>query len=275
VLARLLGVDQYGLYSYTLIWVTAVSTLSTLGYDTSSLRFLPEYKVTNEWELLHGFIVTAHKNTLVASILTSCTLIVVALFLWKNGSDIAMLLILSSPLLPLLSLSRIRQYVLRSLKYIIRAEILDILARPFFLGTTILLFHLVSERTLLASTAILINIAVTLLTFTIGTIWLNNRIPRRNLLPNRQYNRGPWFNVSFPLLFMSIMQLVTGYSDTIMLGLLSSYAESGIYSVAVRIASFVGFSLLTINMILAPTITELYYSQNHLKLQFLLSPPVS
>lgn len=262
----MLGAEQYGLYSYTLILITAAATVSSIGYDTASLRFIPEYRVTKKWKLLHGFIVNALTNTLATSVLVSCFL-VLGVLLWSKETDIAPLLILSSPLIPLLSLSRLRQFILRSLKHIVRAEILDILVRPFLLGVVLILFKFLLNKELGASTAILINIPLTLLIFLVGFLWLYSRIPYKKFFTDRLNDRRHWLKVSLPLLFMSIMQLVTGYSDTIMLGLLSNYTEAGIYSVAVRISGFVSFSLLAINMMLAPMISELYFSHRHSELQ--------
>jgi O-antigen/teichoic acid export membrane protein len=157
--------------------------------------------------------------------------------------------------------------MLRSLKFVILAEILELLIRPILLGGMVVGFTYIVNSKVTANTVININTSTVLLLFVVGATWLYHRFPHKSNYSHRSYDNKLWIKVSLPLLFVSSMQLVSGYSDTLMLGILSSYADSGIYSVAVRVASFCGFSLLAINMILAPVISELFFSNKHHELQ--------
>lgn len=216
---------------------------------------------------MHGFLNTSLHTTLKFSLIYSCLLIIAGLLLWDRATDLAPLLVMAAPLIPLLALSRARQYLLRSLKFVVLAEILELLARPILLGSIVVAFSYFTNSGVTANTVININTAMALFFFIIGTIWLYQRFPHKSYYPHRSYAKNIWLRVSLPLLFISAMQLASGYADTLMLGFLSSYTDSGIYSVAVRVASFSGFSLLAINMILAPVISELFFSGKHEELQ--------
>jgi len=72
--------------------------------------------------------------------------------------------------------------------------------------------------------------------------------------------------------------------DIIMLGIFSTTAKVGVYSVAAKLASATSFSLIGINAIIAPKLSELHWSDNHAdlkqvirfaaKLMFMTSFPV-
>ena len=57
LLARILGVDQYGNYFYVLSWLSIVVIFCKLGLDTTIQRYLPEYKIKNLWSLCKGLLI--------------------------------------------------------------------------------------------------------------------------------------------------------------------------------------------------------------------------
>ncbi len=184
-----------------------------------------------------------------------------------NSDIINSLLIFSSPLIIITSLSRIRQYITRAFKHVISAEVLDIVFRPLLIITLFLIYNFLSKEQITAYDAIIITIISTIISLAIGTYWLYKIIPHKIKFIKKIYKRSEWLSVSFTLMIITIMQIVTGYADTIMLGALSSYTESGIYSIALRISNFTSFSLIAINMMLAPLISELYFSNKRSTLQ--------
>ena len=45
ILARVLGVNEYGAYVLSLTWVMILATLATMGFDSAAIRFIPEYVI--------------------------------------------------------------------------------------------------------------------------------------------------------------------------------------------------------------------------------------
>src|ERR1700757_2693839 len=56
VIARTIGVESYGIYSYVVAWVTLLAYLAALGFDVSLLRLVPAYRTQGMWELTRGVI---------------------------------------------------------------------------------------------------------------------------------------------------------------------------------------------------------------------------
>src|SRR5260370_34942313 len=43
VIARIVGVDTYGVYAYVFAWMVVLAYFPTLGFDVGLLRFVPAY----------------------------------------------------------------------------------------------------------------------------------------------------------------------------------------------------------------------------------------
>ena len=54
LLARLMGVEQYGIFAYVLAWLNILVLVAKLGLDTMLVRFVPIYKIEHRWSLLYG-----------------------------------------------------------------------------------------------------------------------------------------------------------------------------------------------------------------------------
>jgi O-antigen/teichoic acid export membrane protein len=54
LIARLIGADTYGVYTYVIAWMTILAYLSALGFDIALLRFLPAYQTKGAWSLARG-----------------------------------------------------------------------------------------------------------------------------------------------------------------------------------------------------------------------------
>src|SRR5262245_45792387 len=52
VVARAVGVETFGLYTYVFAWMVVLVYFSTLGFDVGVLRFIPVYKNEKAWPLL-------------------------------------------------------------------------------------------------------------------------------------------------------------------------------------------------------------------------------
>ena len=81
LLARLLGASNYGVYTYVFVWVTFVSLLAGLGFPAASVRFLPVYRVKQDWARISGFTRSTSKFTFATAIAITLVAVVSALLL--------------------------------------------------------------------------------------------------------------------------------------------------------------------------------------------------
>ena len=86
LLARLLGASNYGVYTYVFVWVTFVSLLAGLGFPAASVRFLPVYRVKQDWARISGFTRSKSKFTFATAIAITLVAVVSALLLHSFGA---------------------------------------------------------------------------------------------------------------------------------------------------------------------------------------------
>ncbi|MFZ3033034.1 MAG: oligosaccharide flippase family protein, partial [Parvibaculum sp.] len=56
LLARWMGAFEYGVFAYVWVWVIILGILAPMGFGTSTLRFVPDYRVKEKWRRLAGIL---------------------------------------------------------------------------------------------------------------------------------------------------------------------------------------------------------------------------
>ena len=55
-LARWMGAFEYGIFVYVWVWVVVLGIVVPMGFGTSVLRFVPEYRTKERWRRLAGLL---------------------------------------------------------------------------------------------------------------------------------------------------------------------------------------------------------------------------
>lgn len=268
LLARLLGVTQYGIYIYALTWVNILVIASLLGLNTSLLRFIAAYKAQERWGLLKGIVHRSTQFVVIFSLLISG---IGGIVVWslrnRIGQDQAVTFGVALILLPVLVLVRLREASLRALKRVVQSELPIRIIRPLLLAAVLSGLYFYLRQPLRATQAMAINLIAVFAALVMGTVWLVKQLPEQVRDARPIYAHREWLKVSLPLLLIAGMHLILKQTDIIMLGTIRGSDEAGIYSVASRISDLVVFGLMAINTILAPMISELYSTGKNKELQ--------
>jgi len=268
LLARLLGVTQYGIYIYALTWVNILVIASLLGLNTSMVRFIAAYKAQEKWGLLRGIVHRSTQFVVVFSLLIGGIGGIVVWFLRSRiGQDQAATFGVALILLPVLVLVRLREASLRALKRVVLSSLPDRIIRPLLLAAILSGLYFYLRQPLQATQAMAINLIAVFAALVIGTVWLVKELPEQARDARPIYAHREWLRVSLPLLLVAGMHLILKHTDIIMLGAIRGSDEAGIYSAASRISDLVVFALMAINAILAPMVSELYHTGRMEELQ--------
>jgi O-antigen/teichoic acid export membrane protein len=268
ILARVLGVNGYGAYVLSITWVMILALLATMGFDSATIRFIPEYVIKKKWPLLRGFLLKSCQMIMINSL---GLLSLVFLFTFLFDSTINAPLRYASFLIPLLAFNRFRQSGLRALKHVVRSEFPEFVIRPILLAVLLISFSFYSHDTLTAPKAILLTLGVLMTTFAIGGIWFYRFTPPPVTHVPSAYKTKSWLAYTFPMLLFSGLQVVNNYTDIIMIGSMMGSEFAGIYSAASRISILVTFGLMAANSIVAPVISELHSLKMHQELQQIIT----
>ena len=273
LLARMMKVDQYGIYVYSLAWLNMLLLMGTMGLDTALLRYIPQYVSRNEWGLCWGIIKRSYQLVFLVSVVLLLSAWVVIL-LNRNNLDeenLILALLIGMGVLPLWTAIRLTQGLFQSFKRPGFSQFLDGVLAPALLlailGMAIMLNIPVSAVTVMAVFAV-----TCFLVLLFGLTWLRSNVyPARLKTAEPQYKTREWIMFAAPMLFIAGTHMIMNNTDVVMIGMMKDPSQAGIYSAAVRTASLITVSLVFVNMAITPYISEYFHSERHAELQHFIS----
>jgi len=270
VLARLLGADQYGIYAYVLSWMTILAIVARLGFETSLLRFLPEYRVQRDWPLFRGIIRFSFSAVGVAALaLLAAGQLALSMVNFSLSAELLLSLRIMLFTLPLFAWTAIRQSCLRGLRHVVLAELPEGVLRP--LALILAAWMIAGQSTHFnAAWAWLCQFIAVALSFAVGTWLLIKALPADSAGHPLKVKPRQWLRISTPMLLMNSMNIVMSQASIVILGFYRPPDQVAVFSAGVRIVLLASFALLAVNSIAAPLISEHFYAKRKNELQVLL-----
>ncbi len=267
----MMGEQEYGIYIYALNWIYLLVLFSKMGLDTALLRFVPQYLVKGKQAEAYGIITRAFQMTGMISVLAGTVLAAVVLtFVGTKGDNLTITFLYGAALLPLISLLKISQSVIQSLKRVVFAQTLEGIFIPLALMVVVMAGYkagvFIAAPFVMASMVGIVTLALLFSWAFISRISLlfNTRI-------KKNFEVRLWVRTAVPFMLISGMLMLLSYLDTIMVGVLVNPTQAGIYSVASRIAMFTAFVLGTLNNAVAPFISGYIADDNYEAVQNILA----
>ena len=275
LLARLLGAEGYGIYSYVLALVTIVSIPAQFGLPSLVVRETAKAEVGQDWAGMKGVWRWANAVALLLSLLSATIAFIVAQTMSEQippeklstfGFGIL--------LVPLAALVNLRGAALNGLRKVVLGALPDQVIRPVVMLLAIGLILLIFPLHKLNSTEAMALMALAALVALSASAWFLARVkPKQIAHPGlvTSYQHMVWAKASMVLGFVAAMQIINTKVDLIILGWFVSASEIGIYSVVVQTALVVAFGLKTANMVVAPYFARLYAQGDIIALQSLVT----
>jgi O-antigen/teichoic acid export membrane protein len=256
IIARIVGVETYGIYAYALAWMVVLTYFSTLGFEIGLLRFVPAYEAARDWSLLKGVIQYAHRRVFVVAMSVSVVGAVIVM-VWQPDPDLRDTMLAGFPLVPLLALLFIRCSIVRSFGGVVCAIAPDRVVRDGVLIAFLMIFWAlgwavsaprVMTVTLLSAT---IGLACASLAFRHYRPSIINHIPLK-------YNAPAWRQAILPLVTLGAVEALMNRTGVILLGWIVDTKNAGIYSLVFNIGLVVTLPRLAVNTLFAPTISSMF-----------------
>jgi O-antigen/teichoic acid export membrane protein len=240
-MARWMGSFEYGIF--VLVWVTMViaGNVSCLGFHTSVIRFIPEYREKGMMAELRGILIASRLFVLVASSLIAGA---GALSVWLLSPHIESYyvapFVLGFICLPMIALSDVLQGMARANSWAIFA------LSPTYLVRPVLILLLMAAALLAgfppdAETAIIVTILATYAT-TIGQlVGVTSRIDRKLPAGVRKVHFREWFIVSLPIFLVESFFFLLTNADVLMVGFYMEPDDVAVYFATVKTLALVHF----------------------------------
>jgi O-antigen/teichoic acid export membrane protein len=240
-LARWMGSFEYGIF--VLVWVTMVisGNVACLGFHTSVIRFIPEYREKGMLAELRGILIASRLFVLVAS---SAIAVLGALSVFLLSPYIESYYVVPFVLgficLPMIALSDMLQGISRANSWAVFALSPTYLVRPVLI-LVLMGAALVAGYRPDAWTALVAAIVATYLT----TIWqllgVTSRIDRKLPLGPRTVNFREWFAVSLPIFLVESFFFLLTNADVLMVGFFMQPDDVAVYFATVKTLALVHF----------------------------------
>ena len=259
IIARFLGASDYGLISLGFAAMSIAAALSLVGLPAGITRFISFYKGKNDKERIKGTVLGALKICFPLSLILTLLIFFYADWISVNVFHEANL----KPVLRIFSIG-ILFWVLADIfnsGTIGFQEIKYKIYTTFIFKDTFKLIAIVSFLILgygVIGAACGWVLAIVLTPF-LAFYFLEKKVfSILNTKVKAASVDKELFFFSFPLIFAGIAELITSWTDTLMLGYFRTPSEVGIYNVAMPTAKLMGIVLSAFGIIFMPVVTELY-----------------
>lgn len=271
LLARVLGPKGYGVYSFTLSVLMLLSIPIQAGLPHLVVRETAKAYANRDWPVIRGIL---RWGILSICFFSLFLLAVIGGGLWMGwgwGAPVRRETFTAGlMLIPLVALILTQGASVRGLGRVILGQLPDSILRPGIL--VILLMAIVwffPKNELMPQRAMQLQLISTAVAFLVSSIVLWYLQPRGS--QDVRQNSIAWRRAAFPLSVVAGFQLINIYADIILLGLMRTDEEVGVYRVAVQLAGLVVFGLFAINQVLHPHFAKLHSIGDKEKLQRLVT----
>lgn len=268
-LARTLGADGFGLYSFSLSLLVFFSIPLQAGLPNLVVRETAKSITRNDWLSIKGLVVWVLKLIILYSVVLSVLLGAVWLCdLELLREERFLIFTVGFVLIPLLPFLIIQCAFLRGLGYVVAGIIPDAIIRPVVTLIIVVAIFYAAKSDLNPLTAMVAYIVAVFIAVFIASILIRKLLPQQHeCLTPLTMKFKDWKKAAYPLTIVGGLQLMYSYIDIIILGFFHSNEDVGAYRVVVQLGMLVVFGLTAINQMLHPYFSRLYVQQEIKKLQ--------
>jgi O-antigen/teichoic acid export membrane protein len=274
VIARLVGVNTYGVYAYVFAWMVVLAYFAALGFDVGLLRFVAAYEAQRAWPLLRGVIQYAQRRAALVglSVIFVGTLVV---NVWASSPELRSTFLAGFALVPILALVRIRCAAVRAFGGVASALVPDRVVRDGTLIGLLAVANLGLGWTLNAPFVMGATLISSMVGLVCAGLAMRHHRPRAidEILP--AYDVPAWRRAAIPLLILGATEALMNRTGVILLGWIADTKSAGIYSLAFNIALVVTMPRIAVNTLFAPVISTLYARRDKETMQVLITKSAS
>jgi O-antigen/teichoic acid export membrane protein len=271
LIARLIGPVSYGIYSYSLAWVTMTAYLAALGFNVSLMRFIPAYRAKGRFDLARGVIGFAVKWSLSAAVLAA----VIGAILIMHPShemlpELRTSLIVGMVTIPFVTAYALGATVLRAFEKVVSALLPERILRDGLLLALVALAAIWGGRTLDAALVMQIVLASSIVTMAL-VLFLGWRAWPAELSTKAALSTQEWWSTVPPIMLIVGLDVILTRTGVMVLGWVGDVRHAGIFALALNIALLVGLARIAVSTMFSPNAASLYERGDTLGLQQLYS----
>ena len=256
-LARILPIEEFGLFYATLTLIMFTNVFTDLGFGSALVKFIPEFQVKKQNKKIGESLYLVFIIKLILSILFATILILLAsklsVIYFKMDTSFIVLIIFAIFVL-INSVNSFVQNVFQSTQRILSYALNHFLSKfLFFIGLILLVIF---NRPLNVIGISLLFVGMTLISTIMFSTYLFKNIHFKKNFDKHLFKRLKSFAI--PTTLTQISSTIIGYIDVIMITFLLSLTEVGIYDSVLPTALMCTFLSSAMIVPLFPLISEIF-----------------
>lgn len=267
LLARWMGVFEYGIFAYVWVWVIMLGILAPMGFGTSTLRFVPDYTINRKWRRLAGILNASWRVVAVLGV-AFMAIGLLAIFILRRELEPCYVLPLALAMLcvPGFALGDTLEGTARAFGWVGLAYLPAYIVRPLGIVAVGGLVYLFAGQ-LTGVAAVAGALAATFATLAVQRFVLSRRIARTVPKAKPFLHTKYWIAASMPLVLAEGLYLVLLNTDIVLLGYFVDPDHVGIYFAATRIVNLIVFIYFAVAALAVPKFSELHAAGDRAGLQ--------
>lgn len=271
VLARALGPQQYGAYSFVIALVALLALPVRNGLSTLTVRETARAERLGELGLMKGVWRWSFWSAGGAALLAGMLLILVMVVLGERlGPDRRLIAWGPFLLLPLCWIG-VLGAALAGQQKVALGRLPENVFRPGLLLLLLGVFTYCFAVPLSAATAMAVTIAAAWLSLLAALLLRRVSQPSALVQIRATYRIRHWINAVWPLTLLGGAQALNMHVDVVMLGVLAAPEDVGLYRVVVQSVTVVIVGQQIVNMVIAPRLARLHVAGELQQLQRLVT----
>jgi O-antigen/teichoic acid export membrane protein len=265
-LTRILGVNDFGLYSLGLVILQGGAILALFGLNNGALKYISAYLALNDKRKVKGTIIQVILFPLIFGSIISVFVFLFSSFIanFFGKPELSPVIKVFSLGIPLFALMQSSEAVTRSFKTVRYKVLGEKILKPFLNFLFVFVLYLLGYRLLGMAFAFVLSVLITVLFIISGIKKIFPLISLKNIAP--EFETRKLFSTSSSLMLIYVIIFLLHWIDISMVGYFLASEDVGIYQVAVKVSSLVLMSLAALNAIFIPTISSLYHKEEKEKL---------
>ena len=263
ILARILGPEKTGLFFLSFNMAILGTVFGRLGLDNAMLKYTAANSASENWYAVAGI----YRKGITISGLSSCAITILILILaptlcthvFHDNALIGPMRIMALAIMPL-SLTNLHSEMLRGLKRI--RDSLLVYWQGLILPIISLCLLIIFVQKFGLAGAVTSYLAASFITLGVAYILWRNATPQLEKQPGG-FDTKILMDTALPLFWVSSTHIFMTSIDTFMLGIFLDARSVGIYSVALKTAGLISYSLTAASAIAAPKFAALHASGDH------------
>jgi O-antigen/teichoic acid export membrane protein len=258
--ARVLGSHSFGHYAYALTLATILVMFARLGFDVTSVRYVSQYLVAEQYGLLRGYLRFA-----IGSILVISALVVVA-FVGATisikglmSSELAHSCIAAAALIPCLAALHVLCAMLRGYNRTVLSRLPQgaIVPAVLLAGAAIVFLVKMQGSVVPAWMLVALHIVAVACGLVATIFWLFAASRSYPAADTTRFESRKWLKSAGLLVLLGGLTKLHAELDTLMLGVLEGTEQAGIYAIVTRIGGIPMLICVATTAIVSPAMAGL------------------